>query len=40
MDKTLETNANTVMIDIQQTSANTMDTGGIACENLRSPSRL
>lgn len=40
MDKTLETNVSTVMTLVQHTSANTMDTGGIACEYLRSPSRL
>ena len=40
VDKTLETNVNTVMMVVQHTSTNTIDTGGIACEYLRSPSKL
>lgn len=40
VDKTLETNVNKVMTLTQDTSASTMDTGGIACEYLCSPSRL
>lgn len=40
VDKTLETNVNRAMVLVQHTSANTIDTGGIACEYLRSPIRL
>lgn len=37
VDNTLEMNVNKVMNPTQHASANTMDTGGIACEYLRSP---
>lgn len=40
VDRMLETNVKTVMTLVQHTSTTTMDTGGIACEYLRSPSRL
>lgn len=40
VDNTLETKVNRAMVLVQHTSANTIDTGGIACEYLRSPIRL
>jgi len=40
VDNTLETNVKTVMTLVQQISTNTIDTGGIAWENSRSPTRL